>query len=201
MKAYYQAILAGLRPDFTPSSGWCFNRGGRGTDEYVIDADHYVGVGSGAFSYLNGTLFATSFSLRSYQRQIAEGLSGIVSQHRLSAGDQMRYTLLLRLFGLGLDRDWALRRHGAAFFRRVWGELRTLELLGAARKNPRGWRPTERGMYWLVLMMSAFYESVNGYREAMRAHVQDELQELEGVCARSHPALYGAVPPAAHDHP
>jgi hypothetical protein len=29
-------------------------------------------------------------------------------------------------------------------------------------------------MYFLMLMMSEFFESVNGYRDAMRAHVQAE---------------------------
>ena len=47
----------------------------------------------------------------------------------------MRYSLLLKMFGLRLDRKWGERRHGARFFRRVWGELRTLEWLGAARRD------------------------------------------------------------------
>lgn len=176
---YYRTILETLQPAFHPSSAWCFNRGGRGTDEYVIAADHYVGVGSGAFSYLDGTLYATSFSLQAYERRIAEGMTGIVSRHRLSETDQMRYTLLLRLFGLWLDREWVLQRHGPRFFRRLWGEMRTLEWLGAVERNERGWKPTDRGMYWLVLMMAAFYESVNGYREAMRVHVREELHQSQ----------------------
>ena len=83
--------------------------------------------------------------------------------------------LLVRMFGLRLDRAWAERRHGSRFFRRLWGELRTLEWLGAARRDADGWTLTERGMYWLMLMMSAFFEAVNAYREAMRAHVREEL--------------------------
>jgi coproporphyrinogen III oxidase-like Fe-S oxidoreductase len=181
LRLFYRTILDGLRGEFTPSSAWCFNRGGRGSDEYVVGADHYVGAGSGAFSYLDGTMYATTFSLAAYERRIAEGLTGIVSRHPLGETDQMRYTLLLRLFGLRLDREWALRRHGPAFFRRLWGELRTLEWLGAARRDEGGWRPTERGMYWLMLMMAAFYESVNGTREAMRAHANDDLGEAEAL--------------------
>jgi len=37
-------------------------------------------------------------------------------------------------------------------------------------------------MYWLMLMMSAFFESVNGYRDAMRAHIRDELNETATIC-------------------
>jgi len=179
---FFSTILARLQPDFTPTSAWCFTRRGHGSDEYIVDADYYVGVGSGAFSFLDGTLYTTTFSLETYAQRIAQGLTGITTRHRLSSGDLMRYTLLMRMFGLRLDREWALRRHGPRFFRRLWGELRTLEWLGAATRDERGWQLTERGMYWLMLMMSAFFESVNDYRDAMRARIRNELGESSTLC-------------------
>ena len=175
LRPFYQTILDCLLPDFSPSSAWCFTRGGHTSDEYIVDRDFYVGVGSGAFSYLDGKLYATTFSLNTYQKRIAEGLAGVTVQSRLSTTDQMRYSLLVKMFGLRLEQDWALQRYGPGFFRRLWPELRSLEWLGAARRDNRGWQLTERGMYWLVLMMSAFFESVGEYREAMRAHISEEL--------------------------
>ncbi len=182
LRQFYQTIQRKLLPEFTATSGWCFTRHGQGTDEYIVAAENYVGVGSGAFSYLDGTLYATSFSLAAYEARITQGLTGIVASHRLSTGDSLRYTLLVRMFGLGLDREWARRRHGRKFFWRLWGELRTLEVLGAARRSAWGWRLTPDGSYWLMLMMSEFFEAVNTYRDAMRAHVQGELD------AAGHPA-------------
>ena len=183
LRQFYQTILARLKPEFAPSSAWCFTRRGQASDEYIVGADYYVGVGSGAFSYLDGTLYATTFSIDTYERRIRQGLTGITSQSRLSLGDQMRYSLLVKMFGLRLDREWANRRHGPRFLRRVWGELRTLEWLGAAQRDERGWQLTERGMYWLMLMMCAFFESVNEYREAMRAHIQEESNPACSPCA------------------
>jgi menaquinone C8-methyltransferase len=174
-RAYYETIVDRLAPDFTPTSAWCFTRQGEGGDEYIVAAENYVGVGSGAFSYLDGTLYATTFSLSGYERRIAQGLTGIVTRHRLGTTDAMRYALLVRMFGLRLDRDWAKRRFGRQFFLRLWGELRTLEILGAATRDAKGWQLTRGGMYWLMLMMSEFFESVNTYREAMRVHVHGEL--------------------------
>jgi len=182
VRHFYQTILARLMPEFTPSSAWCFSRRGEASDEYIAEADHYVGVGSGAFSYLDGTLYATTFCLDTYEKRIAQGLTGITVQSRLNLGDQMRYSLLAKMFGLRLDREWALRRYGPRFFRRLWGELRTLEWLGAARRDQRGWQLTERGMYWLMLMMCAFFESVAEYREAMRAHIPAELNAITSPC-------------------
>jgi hypothetical protein len=186
LRELYEAILRRLLPELSAASAWCFSRPGKATDEYIADADFYVGAGSGAFSYLNGTLYGTTFSIDAYEKRIAEGLTGVTVENRLSRGDQMRYALLVKMFGLRLDREWAVRRFGSSFFRRVWGELRTLELLGAARRDERGWQLTERGMYWLLLMMCAFFESVAEYREAMRAHISEEL---------SSPALDGQLLP------
>ena len=190
LRQFFQTIVRKLRPGFAASSAWCFTKCGTGTDEYIVVAENYVGVGSGAFSYLDGALYATSFSLTAYEERIARGLTGIVTRHQLSAGDSMRYSLLVRMFGLGLDRAWAFRRHGRKFFWRLWGELRTLEWLGAARRNTGGWQLTEEGMYWLMLMMSEFFESANGYRDAMRAHVHEEL-EARGKPAAPLPSVSG----------
>ena len=197
LRLFYQTILARLKPEFEPSSAWCFTRRGQASDEYIVEADFYVGVGSGALSFLDGTLYATTFSLDTYEKRIALGLTGITGQNHLSLGDQMRYSLLVKMFGLRLDRTWGLRRHGARFFRRVWGELRTLEWLGAARRDERGWQLTERGMYWLMLMMCAFFESVNEYRVAMRAHIQEELNAPDDLCALTGTAaaLMNRLPP------
>ena len=179
LRQFYQAIVRRLQPEFMATSAWCFTKRGQGSDEYILAAENYVGVGSGAFSYLDGTLYAATFSLNAYESRIAHGLTGITTRHRLSDADQMRYALLVRMFGLGLDREWAMKRHGPKFFRTLWGELRTLEVLGAARRDAHGWRLTERGMYWLMLMMSEFFESVNAYRDAMRIHVHEELEAAQ----------------------
>lgn len=180
LRPFFETILRRLQPDFAPTSAWCFTRRGSIGDEYIVAAENYVGVGSGAFSYVDGVLYATTFSLAHYEEQVARGLSGIAARHELSPSDQLRYALLVRMFGLRLDRASALARHGPRFFRTLWGELRTLELLGAARRDADGWQLTERGMYWLMLMMSEFFGSVNAYRDAMRAHISTELEPACG---------------------
>jgi coproporphyrinogen III oxidase-like Fe-S oxidoreductase len=187
LKALYHVILRNLAPAFTPTSAWCFTRQGHGSDEYIVAAENYVGVGSGAFSYLDGALYATSFSLRTYAQRIAAGCTAIVTRHVLRPADRMRYALLVRMFGLELDAAWAERRHGKKFFRQLWGELRTLEWLGAADRTATGWKLTERGMFWLMLMMSEFFESVNAYRDAMRRHASEENAALADtkICANS----------------
>lgn len=177
---FYRTIIRELSPDFAPSSAWCFSKSGSGSDEYLVASENYVGVGSGAFSYVDGTLYSTTFSLQAYAERIGMGRTGITALHQLGETDRMRYTLLVKMFGLGLDRAWAEARYGRRFFRKLWGELRTLEMLGAATRDAQGWRLTGRGMFWLMLMMSEFFESVNAYRDAMRQRVGAELGTVAG---------------------
>jgi len=179
LRHFYGAIHRSLSWDHAPVSAWCFSRQGGGTaDEYIVAAENYVGVGSGAFSYLDGTLHATTFSLRAYEERVARGRTGITARHRLTAIQRMRYTLLVKLFGLELDFAQARARHGWQFKARLFGELLTLRLLGAVQRGGRGWVPTLQGRYWLMLMMSQFFESVNEYRDEMRKRMAGENGEL-----------------------
>ena len=55
-------------------------------------------------------------------------------------------------------------------------ELAALRFAGAVRKDARGYALTERGMYLWVLQMSAFFESVNVFRERMRSNIHSEFE-------------------------
>jgi menaquinone C8-methyltransferase len=172
---HYDRILARLEGAFVPTSAWCFTRGHKGVDEYIVDAADYVGMGSGAFSYIDGTLYATTFSLLVYAERIQRGLAGVTGEHRLGERERMRYELLVRLFSLRLEKEWVRARHGERFERAMAPELAALRLIGAVVEDERGWSLTRKGMYMWVRMMTAFFESVDTLREEMRSHIQAEL--------------------------
>jgi coproporphyrinogen III oxidase-like Fe-S oxidoreductase len=182
VRGYYRRILERLAGEFSASSAWCFSRGvTAGIDEYIADSGDYVGVGSGAFSYVNGVMYATTFSLNVYHDLIASGRSAITSSRRLATRERFRYELLLKLFGLRMDRAWMRERFGPRFETSMALELAALRLLGALRKDQHGYALTRRGMYLWVLQMSAFFESVNVFREKMRAHIHAELEHDDDV--------------------
>jgi hypothetical protein len=171
----YGRILARLRPEFSPTSAWCFTRGAPGIDEYIVDSGDYVGLGSGAFGYVDGTVYATTFSLNGYVERIERGLTGVTGARTMGARERMQYDLLVRLFGLRLERRWVRERYGPRFERALWLELRSLAALGMLRGDAAGWSLTDRGMRLWVQMMSAFFESVNAFREQMRHQIRAEL--------------------------
>lgn len=159
--------------------GGChFSRGAEGIDEYIVDAPDYVGLGNGAFGYIDGTLYATTFSLRAYSDRIERGLTGATGEQRLGPRERMRYDLLMRLFSLRLEKAWVRKRYGRRIEHDLRFELTALKLLGAMVEDEAGWSLTDSGMFHWVQMMSGFFESVNEFREQMRHQIRDELEEL-----------------------
>ena len=127
-----------------------------------------MGVGSGAFGYLHGRMTANTFSLRQYQDRIAAGQFGITRSRDLTRREQLRYHLLMRLFGLQLDKSLTRERFGASGLRSLWPELLALRLLGAVRDTGDQLQLTERGRYYWVVLMREFFTGVSRFREAMR---------------------------------
>jgi menaquinone C8-methyltransferase len=174
--AMYQRILQRLLPKYRPASAWCFSRNEGMFDEYIIDQDDYVGVGSGAFSYVGGTMYSTTFSLNHYFHRVESGRSGITQRRALGRKERMRYDFLVRLFGGELRHEQVSKRYGRAFAWMMAPELAAMRLLGATCHDADAIRLTQRGMYCWVLMMAEFFNAVNDVREQMREHVRAELE-------------------------
>jgi len=173
---YYEMIAAHmLAAGYTRSSTWCFSRGTSMVDEYIAEREEYLGLGSGAFSYLDGALYASTFSINHYFKLIESGLTGLVRRSALSSREQMRYYLLMHLFGGTLDLAAAEERFDNQFCRTLWIELSALQSIRAARKTGHTLCLTERGFYLWVIMMREFFSGVNAFREQMRHNISDEL--------------------------
>jgi coproporphyrinogen III oxidase-like Fe-S oxidoreductase len=174
-RPYYEIIAAHmLSAGYKRSSTWCFSRSDAMVDEYIAEREEYLGLGSGAFSYLDGALYASTFSINHYFELVESGLSGLVRRSALSPREQMRYYLLMQLFGGSLDIAAAEQRFNNQFSRNLRAELTALQIIGAARKLDDTLRLTERGFYLWVVMMREFFSGVNAFREQMRHNISRE---------------------------
>jgi hypothetical protein len=97
---------------YTASTVWCFSRGERMIDEYIIEFDDYIGIGAGAVSILHGNFYVDSFSLDRYHEMVSAGRLPIVGWRQLSARENQRYYLLTKLFGMQLEAEAFRRRFG-----------------------------------------------------------------------------------------
>jgi coproporphyrinogen III oxidase-like Fe-S oxidoreductase len=181
-RAMYQLICESLSDSFVPSSAWTFSADpDMIIDEYVVDYPQYVGIGSGAMSYLKGCNYVNTFSLREYHDRIAANKMSTVKhgdpQGRVSA---MRYTFASQLFGLRLDKAEFKRLYGVSVTRGLPMEMTYMRLVGAfATDNAEELTLTDKGRYLMVAMMRETLGASNDYRDQARAELSpDEHHEL-----------------------
>jgi coproporphyrinogen III oxidase-like Fe-S oxidoreductase len=174
-------IIAGhmLANGYARSSAWCFSRQPGMFDEYIVEHEEYLGLGSGAFSYLQGSLFASTFSINHYLRLVDADKTATVGRRDILQRDQMRYYLLMRLFGGSLNLATAEDRFSGAFQRTLWPELAVLRTMGAIRESARKLTLTEYGNYLWVMLMRKFFTGVNNLREEMRHNISRETAVMQ----------------------
>jgi coproporphyrinogen III oxidase-like Fe-S oxidoreductase len=174
----FEQIVAALSPDYHRSTAWCFSTRGGSIDEYIVGRDEYIGAGSGAFSYVNGVIHATSFSINGYCRRVDAGVSAITRNKRLGRREQMRYDFVMKLFGLSLDKSWLRHRYGNVFYLQMAVELLGMWLLGALKNSSQSLLVTARGEYYWVILMREFFNNVNVFRDEMRRQIRSEYHDL-----------------------
>lgn len=173
----YEVVLDALGGSFTPMSAWTFLRTGTGMlDEYIVDSEEYVGLGAGAFSFLNGTLYVNTFSPREYGRAIDAGRMSVSASQSYGKREQMRYRFMMELFGLRFDRQRFQASFGQPAEIGLFFEMLFMGLVGSFSKFDRqAFYLTPRGKYLSVVMMREFFSGVNNLRdEARKALSADE---------------------------
>lgn len=208
---YYHTLVEALSPSFSPASCWTFSHTGGGMlDEYIVDYEEYVGLGSGAFSFLGGSLHVNTFSLDEYGSRVASGRSGATQVRRFPRGDLMRYRFLMSLFGLSLDKRQFERDFGVTIERGLPLEMAFMRMNGAfAVDDTLRLTLTPQGRYLLVAMMRQFFIGVNSLRDQARAALPAEERELlfgdgdAAACVAAHgaAAAAGAAEDAEHGIP
>lgn len=182
--AFYEQICSVLQPDYDLSTAWTFDRrGGRLIDEYVVGSDEYLGLGSGSFSYLNGSLYVNTFSLDAYRAAVGARRWPVSARRRFGRLDQMRYRFMMDLFGLRLDKRRFQERFGRPVELALPLEMAFFSTAGAfAENNPDHLTLTPRGRYLLVILMREFFSAINRVRDQARqvvsAYTPEAIQQI-----------------------
>ncbi len=164
-KAFYDVIIRELyQKGYQASTVWCFSRGERMIDEYIVEDDDYIGIGAGSVSIVGGNFFVNSFSPEKYGEYINSGRLPIIGWRRLSEKEHRRYYLLTKLFGMKLDEEQFRRRFNAGISEELKMEMLFFKTFGLISGNGQAY-VTKKGMYPVSVMMREFFAALNGLRE------------------------------------
>jgi len=164
-RQFFDVIMRELyNGGYSASTAWCYSRGQRMIDEYIIDYDDYIGVGAGSVSIVKGNFYVNSFSLDRYHELVDNERLPIIGLRRLSKKETLRYYLLTKLFGMKLDTEAFNMRFKGKIGSKLWSELMFFRTFGII-SGDGVLRVTEKGMYPVSVMMREFFAALNTLRE------------------------------------
>ena len=166
-REFYEIIVSEFaKGGYRQSNAWAFSneKSADLRDEYVGSNLEYVGVGSGAFSFLNGELVINAFNLLDYGRKIKERQSPVIAKCAFSKKERLKYTFLTRLFDGAVDIKSYNEQNGANISKDLFVELSLLKLVNAIYEENGVIKPTFFGKYICVVLMRDFYAGMDKVR-------------------------------------
>ena len=172
-RSFYKTITNALDKNYNNGTAWCFNRKNIQKekpliDEYVINFDQYAGVGSGAFGYINGSIYANTFSILNYIKSINDGVFPIIAKKDFTKREQLLYDFLMQLFGMSLNLDRISEKYKINARVHLFFEILFFKIIGAIRTKKGNNTLYLKDRYYWVIMMREFFSSVNNFRDYCR---------------------------------
>lgn len=155
----YSLILELMGEKYTQRSSWAWSLTSDDIiDEYVIERSEYVGIGSGAFSFIGNTLYANTFSLPKYNEMLSNDTLPITHSVSFPKRAISQYRMMVELFGLK-----PMSNHLSI-------ENLFLKMFGVYKNE----KITPKGAYLFSVMMREFYNGMDYVRETMRNKLSKE---------------------------
>ncbi len=173
---YFNIIKETLKRTYPSQHGWSYSKESNVIiDEYIIDNEEYVGIGSGAFSFLNETLYLNEFALDAYDELIATKGSAVIRQRTFPRLSQMYYRMMVDLFNGKLSKKRFEHLFGTSIDKALGKELTLLKFAKAIKENKESITTTEFGNYLFMMMMKEFYMGMDIIRATERKKIASLL--------------------------
>ncbi|MBE0495486.1 MAG: coproporphyrinogen III oxidase family protein [Campylobacterales bacterium] len=162
-------LIRGAMNQYRPINGWAFSRQEEQlSDEYVGSHSEYVGVGSGSFSFLDGTLHVNAFDLDQYMQKIANEESAVIASCAFTPKQRVQYQFMTSLFDGVVHIDTFNQTLHTNLERTMNKEIAMLKLAGAIDVSNGMIVPTEFGAYVSLVLMREFYTGMDQVRAMFR---------------------------------
>ncbi len=126
-----------------------------------------MGLGSGAFSFIDDTFYINTFSLKEYEMLINDNNISVIKGISFGKHAIKQYRMMVDIFGFTFNHNFPK------------AEFSLLKLAGAVKKGNKTYYVTENGKYLLSLMMSEFYSGINEIRTKMRSKLNAEDENFQ----------------------
>ncbi|MGC8572064.1 MAG: radical SAM protein [Candidatus Micrarchaeia archaeon] len=168
---FYNLLLSRMdSASYKPSTVWCFSRKNDVlSDEYIIEYDSYIGIGSSSISLFKNHFYINSFSVPKYNRLIDNEKIPVVREKFLSQKELAYYFLLNHLFGLKINKEAFKKEFGASIYKILYKEMIVAKALNIIREDSKNIYLKRNGYYIVGSGMRAFLSILNTLREEFRS--------------------------------
>lgn len=162
-------IICEFFKDYVQNNAWSFSLEKNSlNDEYVSSHHEYVGVGSGAFSFLNGELLINAFNLKDYAMLIDKKGDANIAKTTFKRKDILRYIFLTEMFSGELNIARFNQHLTCNLEKELRCELLGLKIAGAVVKENGVLKCTAFGRYLFVVLMKDFYTGMDIVRAVFK---------------------------------
>lgn len=166
--AFYK-IICDFFKDYQQNNGWSFSPlKNKLNDEYVSSHHEYLGVGSGAFSFLDGELLINAFNLNDYAKLIKKKQNANIARAKFSHKEIIKYVFLTEIFAGKIEIDRFNKTLNCNLEKELFIELLGLKMSKAIKQEDSTLISTEFGKYLFVVLMKDFYTGMDLVRAVFR---------------------------------
>ncbi|MBK1972038.1 coproporphyrinogen III oxidase family protein [Campylobacter sp. TTU_617] len=165
---FYKIIRESLK-NYVQNNSWSFSLQKNSlNDEYVSSHHEYLGIGSGAFSFLEGELLINAFNLNDYAKLIKEQRNANIAKAYFNKKEIIKYVFLTEIFAGKIEINKFNKTLNCNLEKDLFIELLGLKLSKAIYKENDSFYSTDFGKYLFVVLMKDFYTGMDLVRAVFR---------------------------------
>jgi len=162
--------------EYSSSNAWSFSKEvSNMSDEYLAKHNEYVGIGSGAFSFLDGSLYVNAYDLEEYAQLVSKQPHAIVAASSFESKQRIQYQFLTWLFNGTINIDDFNKTFDCNLTKLLKQEIYMLKTAHAVKIEDGKIEPTAFGKYLSLIMMKEFYSGMDIVRAMFKQKMAHQV--------------------------
>ncbi len=155
---FYEIVREELS-SYYANNAWSFTKNKQGDNNFIINNNDYIGLGSGAFTYINNQLFINAFDIQQYKYMINNHSNAhIAMSNVLHYKVKVQYIFLLNLFKGEVNISNFNKLINGSIESILKKEIFMLKMIEAIKVENGIIYPTKYGNFVMVVIMKKIYE-------------------------------------------